>query len=233
MGISENLAIVLEKINSAAIRSGRNPDEVKLVAVTKTISLHSILEVLKEGTTILGENRVQEARDKINKVSLEDPGLKAEWHLIGNLQKNKAKTAVQLFDLIHSLDSVSLAEEINRQAKQAKKVQRVLVQVKLSEEMTKHGISPKNLTGLLEKVSDMDYLKLEGIMTMSPFFEDPEETRPYFRKLRHLSEKASKRGFPVMDLSMGMTNDFRVAIEEGATMVRIGTAIFGKRDNSA
>ena len=156
-----------------------------------------------------------------------------EWHLIGSLQKNKAKTAVQLFDLIHALDSVSLAEEINKQAQQIKKVQRVLVQVKLSEEMTKHGISQKNLTGLLEKVSSMDYLKLEGLMTMSPFFEDPEETRPYFRKLRHLAEKASKRGFPVIDLSMGMTNDFKVAIEEGATMVRIGTAIFGKRDNSA
>lgn len=240
MSIAGNLELVLKSINNAAAGSGRDPSGIKLVAVSKTIELQRILEAVKAGVIALGENRIQEARDKISELGsqIEPPlhnigkgmteGL--EWHLIGNLQKNKAKTAVQIFDLIHSLDSISLADELNRQAQRINKIQRVLVQVKLSMETVKHGISEESLMGLLEKVSDMAYLKLEGLMTMPPFFDDPEETRPYFRKLRKIAEKVSRKGFPVIDLSMGMTNDFQIAIEEGATILRIGTAIFGGRD---
>jgi hypothetical protein len=242
MSIAGNLELVMKSVNNAAAGSGRDPSRVKLVAVSKTVELKKILEAVKAGVTALGENRVQEARDKISELgprinpSLPHVGKRltegVEWHLIGNLQKNKAKTAVKIFDLIHSLDSISLADELNRQAQQIDKIQRVLVQVKLSMKTVKHGISEEALTGLLEKVSDMDYLKLEGLMTMPPFFDDPEETRPYFRKLRKIAEKLSRKGFSVIDLSMGMTNDFHVAIEEGATIVRIGTAIFGGRGNS-
>lgn len=241
MSIAGNLEMVLESINNAAAGSGRDPSGIKLVAVSKTVELQRILEAVKAGVTALGENRVQEAREKISELGSQiKPPLphvgkgmagEVEWHLIGNLQKNKAKTAVQIFDLIHSLDSISLADELNRQAQRINKTQRVIVQVKLSMETVKHGISEESLTGLLEKVSDMDYLKLEGLMTMPPFFDDPEETRPYFRKLRKIAEKVSRKGFPVIDLSMGMTNDFQIAIEEGATILRIGTAIFGGRDN--
>jgi pyridoxal phosphate enzyme (YggS family) len=233
MSIAGNLEMVLESINNTAKESGRDPSGIKLVAVSKTVESQRILEAVKAGVTALGENRVQEARDKTIELGSQSDPLSAgiEWHLIGNLQKNKAKTAVQIFDLIHSLDSISLADELNRQAQRIKKIQRVLVQVELSMETVKHGISEESLMGLLEKVSDMAYLKLEGLMTMPPFFDDPEETRPYFRKLRKIAEKVSRKGFPVIDLSMGMTNDFQIAIEEGATILRIGTAIFGGRNN--
>ncbi len=242
MSIAGNLQLVLENINNTAKESGRDPSGIKLVAVSKTVKLDRILEAVKAGVTALGENRVQESRDKISELGSQiKPPLPhvgkgmvggVEWHLIGNLQKNKAKTAVQIFDLIHSLDSISLADELNMQAKRINKIQRVLLQVKLSMETVKHGISEESLMVLLEKVSDMAYLKFEGLMTMPPFFDDPEETRPYFRKLRKIAEKVSRKGFPVIDLSMGMTNDFQIAIEEGATILRIGTAIFGGRDNS-
>lgn len=160
---------------------------------------------------------------------LDIPVPRIEWHLIGNLQRNKAKTAVQLFDLIHSLDSISLAEELNRRSEQAGTVQRVLVQVKFSDEKARHGIDEKGLRELLEKVAGLDNLSLEGLMTMPPFFHDPEQTRPFFRRLRELAEICAGEGFPLRELSMGMSHDYEVAIQEGATMVRIGTAIFGAR----
>ena len=152
-----------------------------------------------------------------------------EWHMIGHLQKNKAKTAVQLFDLIHSLDSPGLAELLNKHAEKAGKIQRVLLEVKLSSEDTKHGVAKENLISLIESVSGMKNLKLEGLMTIPPFFENPETARPYFRNLRYLRDEAGKKGFKLPELSMGMTNDYEVAILEGATMVRIGTGIFGER----
>jgi len=237
MGIAKALKVVQERINNSAAKTGRNPDEIKLVAVTKTVELQRIVEAVKAGASILGENRVQEAKNKITafRTQINPPlpplvkGGSIEWHLIGNLQKNKAKTAVQLFDLIHSLDSASLAEELNKRSQQTGKEQRVLVQVQLSDEATKHGVLENDLMDLLERVADMDNLKLEGLMTIPPFFDDLERTRPYFMKLRRLAEKASEKGFPVNELSMGMSNDFEVAIEEGATMVRIGAAIFGER----
>jgi len=229
MGIRENLAAVREKIEAAAVKAGRHPREIRLVAVTKTVALSEIIDAVKAGARILGENRVQEAQKKITNFELRISNLKAEWHLIGHLQKNKAKQAVQLFDLIHTIDSVELAEAVNKQAEKAGKVQRVLAQVKLSEENAKHGVLEKGLAELLDRISDMNNLELEGLMTMPPYFEDPEKARPYFRRLRELKDYALKRGLSLRELSMGMSHDFEAAIGEGATMVRIGTAIFGER----
>lgn len=229
VGITANLKIVNEKISSSAVKAGRNPQDVKLVAVTKTIALPEIVEAVKSGVMILGENRVQEAKEKISELRTQNSDLIIQWHLIGHLQKNKAKTAVQLFDLIHTMDSIELADEVNKQAGKMNKTQRVLVQVKLSDEATKHGVLEKDIMKLLEAVSVMRNLRLEGLMTIPPFFDDPKLARPYFRRLKEMREEASAKGFNLPELSMGMSNDFEVAIEEGATMVRIGTAIFGER----
>jgi pyridoxal phosphate enzyme (YggS family) len=231
MLIADALKEVKAKIHNYAVKAGRDSDNIKLIAVSKTVDLHRIIEALNAGVRILGENKAQEAIAKITELGILDTALRAEWHLIGSLQKNKAKKAVQLFDLIHSVDSSGLAEEINKHALILGKRQRVLVQVKLSDEESKHGIPEKGLMGLLEKIVAMDNLKLEGLMTMPPFFHDPdpEQARPYFRRLRQLAEMASERGYSVNELSMGMSGDYRIAIEEGSTMVRIGTAIFGER----
>lgn len=229
MEIAEALNRVQENINDSAVRAGRNPDEIKLVAVSKTIELQRIIEAVQAGAVILGENRVQEAQKKISNLKFQIPNSRVEWHLIGNLQRNKAKTAVPLFDLIHSVDSASLAEELNRQARKTGKKQRVLVQVKLSDEESKHGVPEAGLMDLIERITNMDSLILEGLMTMPPFFDEPEKTRPYFRKLKQIADMVLEKGFLINELSMGMSNDFEVAIEEGATMVRVGTAIFGAR----
>jgi len=229
MSIGENIATLRERIYNAAINSGRNPEDVKLIAVTKTVALPAIIEAVKAGALILGENRVQEAQKKITEHRTQNTDLISQWHLIGHLQKNKAKTAVQLFDLIHTVDSIGLADEVDKQAKKMNKTQRVLLQVKLSDEASKHGVLERDLTGLIEQVSKMQNLKLEGLMTIPPFFDDPEEARPYFKRLRELRDESGKKGFNLPELSMGMSNDFEAAIEEGATMVRIGTAIFGER----
>ena len=225
----ENASNILKKISHAAMRAGRSPDEIKLIAVTKTVGIETIKEAVDAGLRIFGENRVQEAQKKISDLKSQISNSRIEWHLIGHLQKNKAKYAVQLFDLIHSVDSVGLAEELDKQAEKTGKIQRVLVQVKLSEEETKHGISEDELILLLEEIKKLKNLKLEGLMTMPPFFDDPEKARPYFRRLREIRNNTERKGFKLPDLSMGMSNDFEVAIEEGATMVRIGTAIFGGR----
>ncbi len=222
----ENIKNIYRKISYAAIRSGRNPFDVKLVAVTKTVGIESIKEAVSLGLRIFGENRVQEAQKKIADCRMQCADCNIEWHMIGHLQKNKAKIAVQLFELIHSLDSIGLAEEINKHAEREGKIQRVLIEIKLSEEETKHGVSKENLMGLIEAVSGMKNLKLEGLMTMPPFFDNPEMARSFFRELRELRNKAEKFGYSLPELSMGMTNDFEVAILEGATMVRIGTGIF-------
>lgn len=238
MGIAEALDKVREKIVNAAVKAGRPPDEIKLVAVSKTVEIQSIIEAVRFGVSILGENRVQEAAGKITEFRATPPFIPpllrggiggVEWHFIGNLQKNKAKAAVGLFDLIHSVDSISIADELNKYSSSMNKIQRVLVQVKLSDETAKHGIIEEGVIGLLEKVSGMDYLRLDGLMTIPPYFDDPEAARPYFIRLRRLAEKARARGFSIDHLSMGMSNDFEVAIEEGATMVRVGSAIFGGR----
>ena len=211
------------------MRAGRSPDGVKLIAVTKTVEIEKIQEAVDIGLRIFGENRVQEAQKKVPclKSGVSDSGI--EWHLIGHLQQNKAKYAVRLFDLIHTIDSVELAEEINRQAEKIDKIQKALVQIKLSGEETKHGVSEEDFLSLLKRVKGMKNIQLKGLMAIPPFFDDPEKTRPYFRRLRELRDKAEKAGCELKELSMGMSNDFEVAIEEGATMVRIGTALFGER----
>jgi len=229
MRIAENLETVKGKIDKSSLKAGRDPQAIRLVAVTKTVGLPEIIEAAHAGVLIFGENRVQEAKEKITNFKRQMPNSKLQWHLIGNLQKNKSGNAVRLFDLIHSVDSISLAEGINRQAHGAGKEQHVLIQVKLSDEAAKHGVLEKDLVGLIDEVNKMSNLRLEGLMTIPPFFDDPEMTRPYFRRLREIRENLSSKGYSVPELSMGMSNDFEVAIEEGATIVRIGTAIFGER----
>jgi hypothetical protein len=213
---------------AAALRSGRSSETVELVAVSKTVDLPRIREGIAAGIQILGENRVQEAEEKIA-----DLGHPVSWHLVGHLQTNKAKLAVSLFDLIHSLDSLRLAEALARQAEIQGRTVRLLVEVNLAREESKSGVTPENLIPLLRSVSSMSHLQVLGLMTIPPFFE---EARPHFRRLSELAAEVSALGIPnleMMHLSMGMSHDFEIAIEEGATLVRIGTAIFGSRLPSA
>ena len=230
MAIADALKLVHDNIIHSAAKAGRNPDLIKLIAVSKTVDIQSIKEAIRAGVTRLGENRVQEAREKITELRSQSSDLGIEWHLIGSLQRNKAKTAVQLFDLIHSVDSVSLADELNRHAGILGKTQRILVQVKLAEEQTKHGADEADIMALLDKIMELDNIALQGLMTIPPFFDDPEDARPYFKRLRDIADTAIKKGYPVKELSMGMSNDYQVAIEEGATMIRVGTFIFGERN---
>ncbi|MBI4709973.1 MAG: YggS family pyridoxal phosphate-dependent enzyme, partial [Nitrospirae bacterium] len=212
--ITEKISAIKARIEKAALRAGRNPEEIKLIAVTKTVDLEKIAEAVRAGAVILGENRVQEAQKKVKSYELRVMSEGIEWHLIGHLQRNKAKQAVQLFDLIHSIDSAGLAEEVNRQAEKINKVQRVLVEVKLSEEETKHGVSEKNLMPLLKKINSLKNLKLEGLMTMPPFFDEPERARPYFRRLRGIMNNINASRvthYELWELSMGMSNDFEAA----------------------
>lgn len=232
MSLIENISSIYKRISHAAMRSGRNPEEVTLVAVTKTVDTKRIIEAVNAGLRVFGENRVQEAQRKIHELRSLIPESKIEWHLIGHLQKNKARYAVQLFDLIHSVDSISLAEELDKRAKKINKIQRILIQVKLSEEETKHGVPEEDLIPLVEGIRDLKNLKLEGLMTLPPYFEDVEMVRPYFRRLKDIRDRLNSMLIlpsPIRDLSMGMSHDFEIAIEEGSTMVRIGTAIFGER----
>jgi len=225
----DSISTIYKRISHAAMRAGRNPEEVKLIAVTKTVTVHQIKEAIDAGLRTFGENRVQEAKAKIEELSAGWTMPSVSWHLVGHLQKNKAKNAVRLFDLIHSLDSAELAEELNSQAEKIGKIQEVLVEMKLSPEETKHGVAKTELPQLLKMIQTMKHLRLRGLMTIPPFFEQPEKARSYFRELRELRDKAGVAGYHMPELSMGMSNDFEVAIEEGATMVRIGTAIFGER----
>ena len=211
------------------MKADRSPDEVKLIAVTKTVGIEAVREAVESGVRAFGENRVQEAKKKILSEEVRGMSEKLEWHLIGSLQKNKAKDAVQLFDLIHTVDSIELADELNRQAERLGKIQRVLVQVKLSEEETKHGVTEAGLMSLLARIKELKHLDLQGLMTIPPFFEDIGRVIPFFRRLKALRDKAEETGVALPELSMGMSHDFEAAIQEGATMVRVGTAIFGER----
>jgi pyridoxal phosphate enzyme (YggS family) len=227
MTIAVNLARIQERINRAALRCGRQPEDVRLVAVSKTVPLERIREAVSAGATILGENYIQEAREKIALI-----GTEAEWHFIGHLQSNKAKFAVELFSMIHSVDRVSLAEELNKEAAKKNKILPVLIQVNISGEETKSGIDAAGTRQLVQQVAQLPHLSVQGLMTMPPWFEDSEEARPYFRALRKLRDELAGEKIPnvsLTELSMGMSGDFEVAIEEGATLVRIGTAIFGER----
>ena len=227
MGVRENIQQVRTKIADALERSGRETEHVTLVTVTKTVGLAKVQEALEAGVTHIGENRIQEAEPKIK--ALKDSS-DITWHMIGHLQTNKAKRAVELFQIIHSVDSLRLAKEINKRALQYEKVMDVLFEVNVSGESSKYGLSVEELVPVVQEATLFEGISVKGLMTMAPFVADPEETRPYFRKLREAFMLLKEKGIGQMEyLSMGMTNDFEVAIEEGANIVRIGTAIFGSR----
>jgi pyridoxal phosphate enzyme (YggS family) len=227
--LRERLDEVRRRIASAAKRSNRVPEEVTLIAVSKTHPVEMLSQALDVGVTDFGENRVQEADTKITELGRHQ----ARWHLIGHLQANKARRAVLLFDIIHSIDSVQLARRLNRLcAEEGRDELPVLIQVDLADEETKSGASVEALPELVTAVTSCERLRLVGLMTLPPFFEDAEMVRPFFRRLRELRDALGARGdFDAHpgELSMGMSHDFEIAIEEGATMVRVGTLIFGAR----
>ncbi len=227
MGVKENVQKIKERIEKACEKVGRDPREVSILAASKTRTPEEIREVFEAGIKLFGENRVQEARDKIPFLS----DLPIEWHMIGHLQRNKVKYAVSLFDVVESLDSKELADELEKRLSKVGKKMRVFIEVKLSPEETKHGCSPEDVLELARYVLNLEHLRLEGLMTVPPYFEDLELVRPYFRRLREIRDNLEGTlGINLPHLSMGMSHDFEVAVEEGATIVRIGTAIFGPRN---
>jgi len=226
--ITDNIARVQERIAGACRVSGRRPEDVRLVAITKTVSAERIRAAYEAGLRDFGENRVQEAQAKRPALSQ----LKATWHMVGHLQTNKARTARELFHWVHSVDSLRLAQKIDQAAVGNEDRLRVLLEVNLGEETTKSGARETEVFQLSEEVSKLGTIELRGLMVIPPLSENPEEARPYFRRLRELARQIAARNLPnvsMQELSMGMSQDFEVAIEEGATMVRIGTAIFGHR----
>ncbi|HEY5648499.1 MAG TPA: YggS family pyridoxal phosphate-dependent enzyme [Nitrospiria bacterium] len=225
IAVTEGLKNVRERIRKAAERSGRDPKTVRLVAVTKNFGPERVQEAVDAGADLLGENRVQEALSKMDRVH---GGV--SWHMIGHLQKNKVRSVVGRFDLIHSADSPGLAEEINRRAEKAGLIQKILIQVNLSGETSKHGVDPGELDGLVDLASGLPHIKVEGLMVIPPLSSDPEDSRPLFRGLAERFQGFREAGHDFHELSMGMSNDFEVAVEEGATLVRVGTAIFGSRE---
>lgn len=226
----ERIEEVRTRLIAAAARSERPVDEITLVAVSKTHPAEAVREAIAAGLGDFGENRVQEAESKIPEVGR----TAARWHLIGHLQSNKARRAVELFDWIHSLDSVDLARRLNRICDELERKELpVLIQVDLGHETTKTGIDEKGVRELVAVLDECPKLRLRGLMTLPPFFDEAESVRPYFRRLRELRDELKAEGAfgdYSGELSMGMTHDFEIAIEEGATMVRVGTAIFGERE---
>jgi pyridoxal phosphate enzyme (YggS family) len=226
--VAENLASIKQRIETACRRSGRDPGSVKLVGVTKTVSIERIREGVAAGLAILGENYIQEALKKKELLA----GLDFSWHFIGHLQSNKAKLAAASFDCIHTVDRESLALELDRQAQRLGRRIPVLIQVNVGDESTKSGVAPGALPALFKTVSAMEWIEARGLMTLPPWFEDPERVRPFLALLRKLLERLrqdARSPEDLVELSMGMSNDFEVAIEEGATLVRIGTLLFGER----
>ena len=218
--MNARISAIYRRMGHAAMSGGREADAARLIAVSKTVSPEAVRLAYDAGLREFGENRIQEAQRKTAELS----DLNITWHMVGHLQSNKAKVAVGMFDLIHSVDSVKLLKAIDRHAAEINKIQRVLVQVKLAEEDTKSGSDEAGLEAILEAAAACDNVKVEGLMTVPPFYDEPERVRPYFKRLREMAEARGLR-----ELSMGMTGDFEVAIQEGATMVRIGRAIFGER----
>jgi len=226
--VKERLIAVQQKIQAAAANCGRDPRTIRLVAVSKTQPVQIAREAIFAGVNILGENYIQEAREKFNALYNEP----VSWHFIGHLQTNKAKYAVRIFNLIHSVDSFKLATELEKQAAKLNKVQEILIQVNISQEATKSGVTLENTITLIRRIAEYKHIAVMGLMTMPPFFNEPEKVRPYFKALRELGDQIAKEKIPhvsMQELSMGMTGDFQTAVEEGATLVRIGTAIFGER----
>lgn len=217
--IKANLEAVRGRIAAACRRAGRAPEEVTLIAVSKTVDAETVEAAFRAGVRHFGENRVQEAQPKVRSLSHLDP--QPTWHLIGHLQSNKVKTALELFEVIHSVDSIELAQNLDRRAEH--KIP-VLLEVNIAVEATKNGFAESELAGAIKAISLLPHLEIQGLMTVAPLVTDAEEVRPVFRRLRSLRDSLGLK-----QLSMGMTDDFEMAIEEGATMVRIGRAIFGER----
>ncbi len=227
--VKESYREVLSKIDAACDRSGRDPAQVRLVAVSKTRPSGSILRLVQAGHRLFGENRVQEALGKMDSPELNGSDL--SWHLIGHLQKNKVRYVVGRFDLIHSVDSPALAQALDRRAGMAGVTQPVLLQVNQAGETTKSGVRPEELDSLARQVVEMEHLDLQGLMTIPPPSDDPEQSRRWFQDLRRTRDRlAEELVRPLPELSMGMSGSYPVAVEEGATLVRVGTALFGPRD---
>ena len=223
-----NILAIQERIRTAALAAGRPPESVRLVAVSKTVAASRVRDAVQAGLTLMGENYIQEAREKIEVLQ----ELPVSWHFIGHLQSNKAKYAVRLFDMIHSVGSLKLARELDKQAAKNAKVQAILIQVNTGKEATKSGVYEEEALSLVREAGKMEHLAIKGLMTLPPFFNAPDKVRPYFRALRELRDRIRQEALPGVsmdELSMGMTGDFEAAIQEGATLVRIGTAIFGER----
>jgi hypothetical protein len=226
--IAENIFKIKQRVREACLRVGRNPDEVTIVAATKTVQVDRIKEAVNSGIIDIGENRVQELLEKRNSID------NVRWHFIGHLQTNKVKYIVDFIHLIHSVDSLKLALEIDKQARKINKVIDVLIEVNTSGEKTKYGAKPDEVVELVRQISEScDFVRIKGLMTVAAFLPNPEDVRPMFKLLRELRDEIAKFNFKNVEmkhLSMGMSNDFEVAVEEGATLVRIGTAIFGPRN---
>jgi PLP dependent protein len=225
--VAANYQKLVDRIGEAAAHAGRDPRRIKLLAAAKAQSIDAIRAAIKAGVILIGENYVQEAEEKKSQISAP-----VEWRMIGHLQRNKAKAAVEIFDVIESLDSLALARELDKEGRRRGKIIRALVEVNLAGEETKSGIPEHSVAAVLQEAAPLANLRIEGLMTVPPFKDDLEEVRPYFRALRELKDKLTDLNLPearLKELSMGMTHDFPVAIEEGATIVRIGTALFGPR----
>ena len=225
--VAANYRKIIDRISEAALRIGRNPREIKLLAAAKSQSVELVQAAIAAGVRLIGENYVQEAEEKRHAISEA-----VEWHMIGHLQRNKVKAALNTFDLIQSLDSVALARELDKEGRRNGKTVRTLIEINLGDEQSKSGIGRDKVAELVERVSELAHLQVEGLMAVPPFKENPEEIRPYFRSLRELQVELQGWKIPngsFNELSMGMTHDYPIAVEEGATIVRIGTALFGAR----
>jgi len=225
--VAANYRAIVERVKQAAVSTGRDPREIKILAAAKAQDIKSIEAAIVAGVLLIGENYVQEA-------SLKRKGLptSVEWHLIGHLQRNKAKAAVEIFDVIESLDNAELARELDKEGRKRNARVRAFIEINVGGEETKSGIAKAKVADLLRTIGQLDHLSIEGLMTVPPFREECEETRPYFQEMRQLRDELHSLKLPNVDLrelSMGMTHDYLIAVEEGATIVRIGTALFGPR----
>jgi PLP dependent protein len=225
--VAANYRMLCQRIGEAAARAGRDSEEVKLLGAAKSQNAEMVRAAIRAGVTLLGENYVQEAQDKQQQITQ-----RAEWHMIGHLQRNKAKRAVEIFDVVESVDNIALARELHKQAKRQNKIIRVLLEVNLAGESSKSGSGEEQVEALLRAAEELASVRIEGLMAVPPFREDPEQVRPYFQRLRELRDRLRElrvENADLRELSMGMTHDYAVAVEEGATIVRIGTALFGPR----
>ncbi|MDZ4788004.1 MAG: YggS family pyridoxal phosphate-dependent enzyme [Blastochloris sp.] len=223
--LAERLSLLQQRITAAAIRAGRRPSEVKLLPASKKVSVEVLRELFALGVHAFGENKVQEAKLKVSMLPAS-----CSWHFIGGLQRNKAKDAVRLFQVIHSLDSRELIDELAKRATEAGKTMQVLIEVNAAGEASKHGARPEEASALVEYANQQRPLEVIGLMAVVPFYDDVEKVRPYFKQIRELRDSIQhETGIILPELSMGMSHDFEVAIEEGATWVRVGTSLFGER----